>query len=325
MHNSLESKSLRPDSFREYIGQEKAIKQLKMFVKAASMRKSNNESDWTIDHIVFDGQAGLGKTSLAYVIAKEMNANIRIVQANTFQQVGEIAAVIMSLDEGDILFIDEIHGLDKKLAESLYSIMEDFRIDIIIEKDGGQEAISLALPRFTLIGATTELGRLELPFIERLTHAFTLDPYTIDELNQIIELNVNKFNCCIEEEAKNKISLASKSVPRNAISLLKKCRDYAQGRGRYSIELNDVIEAFSDSEISEDGLKKTDINYLLKLRDRCNRTKKPVGLKTISDITGIDESTITSAIEPFLIQNGFIDRTPRGRIITPLGVAAITE
>ncbi|MGR5365690.1 Holliday junction branch migration DNA helicase RuvB [Photobacterium damselae] len=318
-----EQKSLRPDSFEEYIGQSKAIKQLKMFVKAASMRRDNNESDWTIDHIVFDGQAGLGKTSLAYVIAKEMNANIRIVQANSFQQVGEIAAVVMSLDEGDILFIDEIHGLDKKLAESLYSIMEDFRIDLIIDKDGGQQAMSLSLPRFTLIGATTELGRLELPFIERLTHSFTLDPYSIDELNKIIELNVNKFNCTIEEEAKTKISMASKSVPRNAIALLKKCRDYAQGNGRYSIELKDVEEAFADSEINKDGLKKTDINYLRKLHNRCSETRKPVGLKTISDITGIDSTTIESAIEPFLIQSGYIDRTPRGRIITELGIAAL--
>ena len=318
-----EQKSLRPDSFDEYIGQAKAIKQLKMFVKAATLRRNNDEHDWTIDHIVFDGQAGLGKTSLAYVIAKEMNADIRIVQANSFQQVGEIAAVIMSLNEGDVLFIDEIHGLDKRLAESLYSIMEDFRLDIIIDRDGAQQAMSLSLPRFTLIGATTELGRLELPFIERLTHSFTLDPYSIDELNQIIELNVGKFNCSIEDEARDKIALASKSVPRNAISLLKKCRDYAQGGGRYDISMSDVVEAFSDSEINEDGLKKTDINYLQKLHERCSNTNKPVGLKTISDITGIDAHTIESAIEPFLIQNGYIDRTPRGRVITELGSTVV--
>ncbi|PSV01166.1 Holliday junction branch migration DNA helicase RuvB [Photobacterium kishitanii] len=314
--------SNRPISFKEYIGQRKIITQLEVSVKAAMTRKSASMNDDVVDHIIIDGMPGLGKTSLAFVVAHELGVNVKVIQANSLEKLGDLAAVVMTIEHGDVLFIDEIHALRPQLEEMLYSIMEDFRFDIVVEsQEGGIGApINMSIPRFTLIGATTELGRVKKPLLDRFTHSYTLDPYTTKELKQIIDYYKIKFSCEIDEIAASMIAQASKGVPRICISHLKKCRDYAQADGRFEIVGEDVSKAFSDASIQSDGLKKNDLKYLTALYRHNHATGNPAGIKLISDLSGIHQRTIEDAVEPYLLQEGIVMKTPRGRVITDKGI-----
>ncbi|HAS8542172.1 TPA: Holliday junction branch migration DNA helicase RuvB [Vibrio vulnificus] len=314
-------KSLRPSSFEEYIGQEKIIRQLKVAVSAAKMRQEAGVEGDGLKHILVDGQPGLGKTSLAFVIANEFGSKVHVMQANSLEKLGDLAAVLVTLGENDILFIDEIHALRPQIEEMLYSAMEDFRFDIIADAgDGSGRPINMELPFFTLVGATTILGRISEPAQQRFQNKFTLDPYSIDELCAIIKLNEVKLGVKVSDEAAEFIANASRGTPRICNALLTKCRDYAQVDGSKILDLKHCEEAFKDASINDDGQSKNDAVYLMKLYQHIHiNGNKYAGLKVLTEITNIPERTIESTIEPFLMRNNLISKTPRGRVLTDEG------
>ncbi len=304
--SSFES-SLRPLSWKEYIGQEKIKKNLQIFIEAAKKRGE------ALDHTLFFGPPGLGKTTLATIIANQMQSAIKIIAAPMIEKSGDLAAVLTNLEEGDILFIDEIHRLSPAIEEILYPAMEDFRLDIIIGSGPAAQTIKIDLPRFTLIGATTRAGMLSHPLRDRFGMHFRLEFYKPQELAKIIANAANKLGKAIEKEAALEIAKRSRGTPRIALRLLRRVRDFADVANEKSINVERTLEALEALGVDERGFDELDLRLLKLLAEAKGR---PLGLSTIAAALSEDEGTIEDVIEPFLLANGYIERTARGRIAT---------
>ncbi|MCR6570913.1 Holliday junction branch migration DNA helicase RuvB [Campylobacter insulaenigrae] len=297
--------SLRPSSFDGYIGQENIKKNLKIFIKAA---KKRNEC---LDHILFSGPAGLGKTTLANIIAYEMGANIKTTAAPMIEKSGDLAAILTNLSEGDVLFIDEIHRLSPAIEEVLYPAMEDYRLDIIIGSGPAAQTIKIDLPKFTLIGATTRAGMLSNPLRDRFGMQFRLEFYKNDELAIILEKAAIKLDKICDKKAALEIAKRSRSTPRIALRLLKRVRDFADVNDENTINEKRAKEALDSLGVNELGFDSMDLRYLELLTDA---KRRPIGLSSIAAALSEDENTIEDVIEPYLLANGYIERTAKGRI-----------
>ena len=300
--------SLRPKNLADYIGQEKAKKNLEIYINAAKMRGE------PLDHVLLHGPAGLGKTSLSLVIANEMGVNIRITSGPAIEKPGDLVALLTNLNAGDILFVDEIHRLNRAYEEILYPAMEDYAIDIIIGKGPSANSIHLDLPHFTLIGATTRSGQLTAPLRDRFGVSLRLELYNTNELKKIILRSAGILNVAIEESGAIEIASRSRGTPRIANRLLKRVRDYAQvkGNGVITKEIADI--ALSDMEIDKLGLDSLDRRMLHSIIDYYNGG--PVGLETLAATINEEAVTLEDVYEPYLLQIGMLTRTPRGRCVT---------
>jgi len=299
--------TLRPSSWDEYIGQEKIKRNLKVFIEASRRR------DEALDHILFFGPAGLGKTTIANIIAYEMSANIKTTSAPMIEKSGDLAALLTNIEEGDILFIDEIHRMSPAIEEILYSAMEDFRLDIIIGSGPAAQTVKIDLPRFTLIGATTRAGMLSTPLRERFGMHFRMQFYNTEELSTIINLASHRLSKPTVESASNEIAKRSRGTPRIALRLLKRVRDFAEVENRDNIEIDITNYALNELGVNSIGFDEQDIKFLELL---ISAKGKPIGLSTIGATLSEDEGTIEDIIEPYLIANGYIERTARGRVAT---------
>lgn len=300
--------SLRPTSFDEYIGQERLKKNLKLAIDAA---KKRGES---IDHVLLYGPPGLGKTTMANVIAREMGVNIRITSGPAIEKAGDLASIVTNLQDGDILFIDEIHRMPRAVEEILYSAMEDFKLDIVIGKGPAARSVRLDLPHFTVIGATTRTGSLAAPLRDRFGHIYRLEFYTPEEISKIILRSSKILGSKIQYEASKILSTRARLTPRIANRILKRVRDYADVNGDGIIDSKTAQNALKMLEIDELGLDAADRNLLKSVIE--NYGTRPVGLNTMAALTGDEAATIEDFYEPYLMQIGFLQRTPRGRIIT---------
>jgi Holliday junction DNA helicase RuvB len=314
--------TLRPRHFDEYIGQERLKATLRLAIAAA---KKRNEP---IDHVLLYGPPGLGKTTMASIIANEMSANIRITAGPAIERAGDLASILTNLAEGDVLFIDEIHRLSRAVEEVLYGAMEDFKLDIIIGKGPAARSVRLDLPKFTLIGATTRTGALAAPLRDRFGLIHRLEFYQPHEVQQIIERAATIIGATIHSEAAANLSTRARLTPRIANRLLKRVRDYADVNGDGIIDAPTTTKALALLEIDELGLDAADRNLLKAIIDNYNGG--PVGVETLAAITGDERSTIEDFYEPYLLQIGFLERTPRGRKLTPralqhLGYTSISE
>ncbi len=305
---SYYEKSLRPNSWEEYIGQEKIKRNLKVFIEASLMRKE------ALDHVLFYGPPGLGKTTLANIIAVQMGANIKTTAAPMIEKSGDLAALLTNLEEGDILFIDEIHRMSPAIEEILYPAMEDFRLDIIIGSGPAAQAVKIDLPRFTLIGATTRAGMLSNPLRERFGMHFRMEFYNHSELSTIITQATNRLNSKIEKDASLEIAKRSRGTPRIALRLLRRVRDFSAVAKEDTITLKSAKYGLNQLGVNEIGFDEQDIRLLELLMSAKGR---PMGLSTISAALSEDEGTIEDVLEPYLIANGYIERTARGRVATP--------
>ena len=303
--------SLRPHTLDEYIGQEKAKENLKIYIEAA---KNRHES---LDHVLLYGPPGLGKTTLAGIVANEMGVQIRVTSGPAIEKPGDLAALLTSLNDGDILFIDEIHRMSRSIEEVLYPAMEDFALDIIIGKGPSARSIRLDLKRFTLIGATTRAGQLSAPLRDRFGVILRLELYSPKELAQIVKRSAGILNIVAEDDGALEIASRSRGTPRIANRLLKRARDYAQVMGNGIIDVESAQNALSRMEIDELGLDLVDRNLLCAMIENYNGG--PVGLDTIAAMIGEEAITIEDVYEPYLMQLGFLTRTPRGRKVTALG------
>ncbi|RUM51015.1 MAG: Holliday junction branch migration DNA helicase RuvB [Hydrogenothermus sp.] len=303
---------LRPKSLDDYIGQEKVKQQIKLFIQASKQKKR------PLDHILFTGAPGLGKTTLASLIAKELDANIITTTGAILNKKGDLAGILTSLEEGDVLFIDEIHRINKSVEELLYSAMEDFKIDILIGKDRSAKTIRLDIPRFTLIGATTRAGLLSSPLLSRFGIILQFDFYDENSLSQIIKKSAEKLGIKITDEASLEIAKRSRGTPRIANRLIKRIEDFAVVKNKEEIDLKLVLEAFEFLGIDEYGLDFKDREYLKVLA--FNFEGKPTGIKTLCIALSEEQDTIEQVIEPYLIKIGFIIKTPKGRVITERGL-----
>ena len=292
--------SLRPSSFDDYIGQERLKTNLKLAIEAAKKRND------VLDHVLLYGPPGLGKTTMAGVIAHEMNANFRATSAPSIEKAGDLASILTSLTDGDILFIDEIHRLRRAVEEILYSAMEDYKLDIVIGKGSTAHSVKLDLPRFTLIGATTQAGSLAGPLRDRFGHAHRLEYYGDTDIRKIIERSANLLGAKIEPEAADMLAKRSRLTPRIANRLLKRVRDYADVNGDGIIDTATTTSALKMLEIDDLGLDPADRNMLTLIIDKYG--DKPVGLNTIAALTGDETSTIEEYYEPYLMQLGMIQR-----------------
>lgn len=301
--------TLRPQRFDEYVGQERLKKNLKLAIEAAKKR------DEPVDHVLLYGPPGLGKTTMATVIANEMNKNIRVTAGPAIERAGDLASILTNLGDGDILFIDEIHRLSRAVEEVLYSAMEDYKLDIVIGKGPAARSVRLDLPKFTVIGATTRTGALAAPLRDRFGHIYRLEFYSPDEIEQIITRAAVILESSIEPAAAKNLSTRARLTPRIANRLLKRVRDYADVNGDGIIDVVTTIKALEMLEIDELGLDPADRLLLTSIID--NYGNNPVGLNTISALTGDEATTIEDFYEPYLLQLGFIERTPRGRRVTP--------
>ncbi len=299
--------TLRPDAWNEYIGQEQIKKNLGVFIEASKMR------DEALDHTLFYGPPGLGKTTLALIIANEMNTNIKVTAAPMIEKSGDLAAIMTNLDEGDILFIDEIHRLSPAVEEILYSAMEDFRLDIIIGSGPAAQTVKIDLPRFTLIGATTRAGMLSNPLRDRFGMSFRMNFYSPDELAKIITQASNKLDKEIIKEAAFEIARRSRGTPRIALRLLRRVRDFADVAKESSILHERTNFALEQLGINTYGFDEMDIRLLEYLMQAKGR---PMGLSTIAAALSEDEGTVEDVLEPYLLANGYLERTARGRVAT---------
>jgi len=308
--------TLRPDAWSEYIGQEQIKKNLGVFIEASKKR------DEALDHVLFFGPPGLGKTTLALIIANEMEANIKVTSAPMIEKSGDLAAILTNLEEGDILFIDEIHRLSPAVEEILYSSMEDFRIDIIIGSGPAAQTVKIDLPRFTLIGATTRAGMLSNPLRDRFGMNFRMQFYTPQELAKIIEQASNKMGKEILKDASLEIARRSRGTPRIALRLLRRVRDFADVFDENEINKARTKYALDELGINENGFDEMDIRLLEILVEAKG---KPMGLSTISAMLSEDEGTVEDVLEPYLIANGYIQRTAKGRKATPNSYEALNK
>ncbi len=308
--NDIET-SLRPHTLDEYIGQEKAKENLKIYIEAA---KNRHES---LDHVLLYGPPGLGKTTLAGIVANEMGVQIRVTSGPAIEKPGDLAALLTSLNDGDILFIDEIHRLSRSIEEVLYPAMEDFALDIIIGKGPSARSIRLDLKKFTLIGATTRAGQLSAPLRDRFGVILRLELYSPEQLARIVKRSAGILNIEAENDGALEIASRSRGTPRIANRLLKRARDYAQVKGNGIITVESAQNALERMEIDELGLDLVDRNLLKAMIENYNGG--PVGLDTIAAMIGEEAVTIEDVYEPYLMQLGFLTRTPRGRKVTALG------
>ena len=300
--------NLRPHCLDQYIGQEKVKNTLKIYIEAARKRRE------PLDHVLFYGPPGLGKTTLAGIIANEMGVNMKITSGPAIEKPGDVAAILNSLQEGDVLFIDEIHRLTRAVEEVLYPAMEDFAIDIMIGKGPSARSVRLDLPKFTLVGATTRAGMLTAPLRDRFGVISRLDFYTPSELKSIILRSAKVLNVKIDEDGAMELARRSRGTPRIANRFLKRVRDYAQVRYNGVINQKIASEALTLLEVDELGLDRTDRMLLDAMIEKFGGG--PVGLDTIAAAIGEDPVTIEDVYEPYLIKNGFINRTPKGRVVT---------
>lgn len=303
--------SLRPSTFDDYVGQERLKMNLRLAINAAKKRAE------PLDHILLYGPPGLGKTTMAVVIANEMNANIRITAGPAIEKAGDLASILTNLQDGDVLFIDEIHRLGRSVEEVLYSAMEDYKLDIMIGKGPAARSVRLDLPKFTVIGATTRTGSLAAPLRDRFGHIYRLEFYEPTEIGRIIQRAASILGNTIDASAATLLSTRARLTPRIANRLLKRVRDYADVNGDGIIDTVTATKALQLLEIDELGLDAGDRNLLRHMVTHYG--DNPVGLTTLAALTGDEASTIEDFYEPYLMQIGFVERTPRGRRITPKG------
>ena len=304
---------LRPQLLDDYIGQEKAKEILKVYITAARERGE------ALDHVLFYGPPGLGKTTLAGIIANEMHVNIKITSGPAIEKPGEMAAILNNLQEGDVLFVDEIHRLNRHVEEVLYPAMEDYAIDIMIGKGASARSIRLDLPKFTLVGATTRVGMLTAPLRDRFGVIHRLEFYTVEELKRIIARSAKVLDVGIDDAGATALARRSRGTPRLANRLLKRVRDFAQVKYDGYITEDVANYALDLLDVDKCGLDQTDRNLLMTIIERFDGG--PVGLDTLAASLSEDSGTIEDVYEPYLLKNGFIQRTPRGRIVTDLAYA----
>ena len=300
--------SIRPSSIDEYIGQKEVKENIDIYIKAAKMR---NEA---LDHVLLYGPPGLGKTTLAYIIANEMGGNIKVASGPAIEKSGDLAAILSSLEEGDILFIDEIHRMPRFVEEILYSAMEDYVLDIVVGSDSSSRNIRIELPPFTLVGATTRAGDLSSPLRDRFGIVAKLNFYTEEELTKIVKRTSNVLNTPIEEDAAIELARRSRGTPRIANRLFKRVRDFALVIGDGTITKEIIEKSLSKLKVDHLGLDETDYNLLKSIIEKFNGG--PVGIEAIASSIGEEQTTIEDVYEPYLLQTGLLKRTSRGRIVT---------
>ena len=299
---------LRPSSLNEYIGQEDMKKNLSVFIKASNAR---NEA---LDHVLIYGPPGLGKTTLAHVIAKEKNANIKVASGPAIEKTGDLASILSMLEPGDVLFIDEIHRLPKVVEEVLYAAMEDFVINIVVGKDSSAHSIQIDLPPFTLVGATTRVGDVSAPLRDRFGIVFKLDYYSLEDIEKIVVRTSKVYNNLMTLDAASELAKRSRGTPRIANRLFRRVRDFATVINNGSIDLNVTKMALDALKVDSLGLDDVDIRYLKGIIERFKGG--PVGIESIAAAIGEEQVTLEDVYEPYLLQQGLINRTPRGRMVT---------
>lgn len=304
--------TLRPKTLSEYVGQENIKKNIEIFIKSAKKRND------TLDHMLFYGPPGLGKTTIASIIANEMGSKLKITTGPAIEKGGDLAAILSNLEEGDILFIDEIHRLPKAVEEILYPAMEDYCIDILIGNGTSSKTVRLPLEKFTLIGATTRVGMLSAPLRDRFGSVNRLELYKPEDLGKIIKRDAPLININITDEAAFEIGKRSRGTPRIAIRILKRIRDFAIATDKTEIDLEIAKYALKELKIDDNGLDETDIRILKAIHE--NFSNGPVGLETLSAFIGEDQGTIEDVCEPYLMQIGFISKTPRGRVLNQIAI-----
>lgn len=300
--------SLRPQNLKEYLGQTRVKKEMSVYIEAAKKR------DEALDHVLLYGPPGLGKTTLAFVIANELGVNLKSTSGPAIEKAGDLVALLTDLDPGDILFIDEIHRLPKPIEEVLYSAMEDFYVDIVIGEGQTTHAVHVPLPPFTLVGATTLAGQLSAPLRDRFGIVEHLQYYDVDELQKIIQRSSEVFNIKIGDQAAHELARRSRGTPRVANRLLRRVRDFAQVKGEKVISYETTRDSLKQLQIDDEGLDQTDRKILRVIIESYHGG--PVGVRTIAANTGEDVETIESLYEPYLLQHGFLLMTPRGRMVT---------
>ncbi len=310
--DQLLDQALRPKTFDEYIGQSNIKENLKVVIGAAKKRKE------PIEHLLLHGPSGLGKTTLAYLIAKELGASIKITSGTALEKAGDVGSILTGLNDGDILFIDEVHRLNKMVEEVIYPAMENFKLDIVIGKGNSAKTLQIDLPRFTLIAATTKISLLSAPFRSRFGVSFRLDFYKNEDIEKIISRSADLLGIKIDKQAIKIVAASSRFTPRVANRLLKRVRDYAQMKDLDYINETLASESLKMLEIDHKGLEETDRKILLAIAEKFDGG--PVGLKSIAAAISEEEGTIEDVYEPYLMQMGFLSRTPKGRVITTGGL-----